>query len=51
MGNRARELLDKGKSVIFAFEEAIGRNTHTHTHTLMSYRIITEIRLFCIGSL
>ncbi|XP_060939848.1 phosphoglucomutase-2 [Limanda limanda] len=24
MGNRARELLDKGKSVVFAFEEAIG---------------------------
>ncbi|XP_034449818.1 phosphoglucomutase-2 [Hippoglossus hippoglossus] len=24
MGNRARDLLDKGKSVVFAFEEAIG---------------------------
>ncbi|XP_031697105.1 phosphoglucomutase-2-like, partial [Anarrhichthys ocellatus] len=31
MGNRARDLLDQGKTVLFAFEEAIG--THTHTHT------------------
>lgn len=24
MGNRARELMDQGKTVLFAFEEAIG---------------------------
>lgn len=29
MGNRARDLLDQGKTVLFAFEEAIGMNTHT----------------------
>ena len=33
MGNRAKELLNNGKSVLFAFEEAIGTHTHTHTHT------------------
>lgn len=29
MGNRARELLDQGKTVLFAFEEAIGKVTST----------------------
>lgn len=33
MGNRARDLLDQDKTVLFAFEEAIGiitRSTHTN---------------------
>ena len=33
MGNRARNLLHQGKTVLFAFEEAIGTCTHnTHKH-------------------
>lgn len=32
MGNRARNLLDQGNTVLFAFEEAIGTHTHAHTH-------------------
>lgn len=35
MGNRAKDLLDQGKAVLFAFEEAIGIYTHT-AHTQMS---------------
>lgn len=30
MGNRARELMDQGKTVLFAFEEAIGTLISTH---------------------
>lgn len=33
MGNRARDLLDQGNTVLFAFEEAIGMHTHTDTKT------------------
>lgn len=32
MGNRAKDLLDQGKNVLFAFEEAIGMYKLTHTH-------------------
>lgn len=32
MGNRARDLLNQDKTVLFAFEEAIGVNTHTFIH-------------------
>lgn len=30
MGNRAKDLLDQGKTVLFAFEEAIGMYTQTN---------------------
>ena len=36
MGNKAVDLMKQGKTVLFAFEEAIGKviiHTHTHTHT------------------
>lgn len=37
MGNRAKDLLDQGNTVLFAFEEAIGSTTHTLAHLVLSY--------------
>lgn len=40
MGNRARDLLDQDNTVLFAFEEAIGMQACTRTHT-QTYRHIS----------
>uniref|UniRef100_A0A4W5L8U1 Alpha-D-phosphohexomutase alpha/beta/alpha domain-containing protein n=1 Tax=Hucho hucho TaxID=62062 RepID=A0A4W5L8U1_9TELE len=37
MGNRARELLDQNKIVLFAFEEAIGTLHYTTHYTTLHY--------------
>lgn len=37
MGNRAKQLMDQGKAVLFAFEEAIGKKVY---YVLVSFKIV-----------
>lgn len=37
MGNRAKQLMDQGKAVLFAFEEAIGKKV---CYVLVAFKIV-----------
>lgn len=48
MGNRAKDLIDQGNTVLFAFEEAIGMHTNFYFffHTYQYKKRVLFVNLF-----
>ena len=49
MGNRAKQLVDQGKNVLFAFEEAIGKSRAPWSHDQLIYRMQINGQRFGFG--